>query len=239
MITALISRPYREAEETATLLQQKGYIPLLDPMLTIEYRMEAAAELEKALHYPVQAIAITSKNAADSLAKITNRRDLPILAVGDATAHAAREWGFRHVTAALGEAKLLMELITRTYKPGSGDIIYICADVVKLNIVPLLTMRGISAKRIISYYAHEAKEFSTETLKLFASKQPAIALFYSRRTAEIFLRLAADYDISHITAFALSSNVAHVLSGSRWRAIHTAPAPTQDAMMRMVGDCLA
>src|SRR4051794_41252334 len=61
----------------------------------------------------VQALLCTSANGVRATAARTTRRDLPVLAVGDATARAARDVGFAHVESAGGDVEGLARLAAR------------------------------------------------------------------------------------------------------------------------------
>ena len=59
-------------------------------------------------------------NGARALARATQRRDLPVLAVGDATARAAREAGFESVTSAGGDVGDLAPLAAARCAPSAA-----------------------------------------------------------------------------------------------------------------------
>jgi uroporphyrinogen-III synthase len=234
MTTALITRPLPEAEETAKILQDKGFSTIIDPLLTIHIRMDGASELEKSLQYPIQTIVLTSANGAKALGHITEKRELPILAVGASTAAAAKKLGFHKITVTGENVRLLMDHIVRSCPPKDGDILYISADVITVNLPSLLAAQGFAVKRIIGYYSEETTVLSEKTITLLENKSPSTALFYSKRTAEIFMQLAANYDLSHITAFALSPAIAEVLHAKQWQGIYSADHPTQESLMALI-----
>lgn len=235
MVTALITRPKDEAQETAKLLAAKGFTPLIDPMLTIHYRMDGAAELERTLCYPVQVVVLTSGNGAKALAKITDKRKFPILAIGAATAEMAARMGFENVKTSGGNAQLLLDSVTRDYAPDKGPILYLSGDVMALDIHALLQMQGFNVKRIIGYYAEETAAFSDETTRLLSLNQPAIAVFYSTRTADIFSRLIKknylEASLATMTAYALSYTISHTLEALEWKKIIVAEKPTQKSLL--------
>lgn len=234
MITALITRPLEDTQQTAMLLTAKGVSPLIDPLLSIHHRMEAAAELEHDLRYPVQVVVLTSANGAKTLGKLTEKRDLPLLAVGSATAEEAQLQGFHDVTVSGGNAQLLLDVITRNYSPNQGGILYVSGDVMALDIYSLLKMQGFQVKRIIGYYAEESAQLLPSTITALKQKELDVALFYSARTAEVFVRLIKKAQLgkylSHMRAFALSPVIAVSLEALKWQGVYSAERPTQQAL---------
>ncbi|HZB94148.1 MAG TPA: uroporphyrinogen-III synthase, partial [Stellaceae bacterium] len=72
---------------------------------------------------------------------------------------------------------------------------------------------------------------------------PALALFFSPRTAATFVRLAAAAGVEDrcraLTALALSPAVASALTAVSWARIGVARAPTQAALLDAVDAALA
>jgi uroporphyrinogen-III synthase len=234
MITALITRPLAEVAETACLLADKGFSTITDSMLTIRYRLDAAAELAEALQSPLQVIVVTSNHAVRALARITKRRDLPLVAVGTATTATAHQEGFMQVATAGGNVELLCNYIAQRYAPQAGKIIYLSADVITMDISASLIAAGFDATHIIGYTTNEATELNASTLILLTSSAPAIVLFYSSRTAQIFTRLAARYSPAALTAFTLSPAITASLNAHHWQHIYTAEQPTQDSLLARI-----
>src|SRR5438132_1488878 len=98
-LRALVTRPRAEAESLAEALAARGIAAIIEPLLEIHYRSEAAADLAG-----VQAVLCTSANGVRALARLTGERALPLFAVGEASAARAREEGFARVESAGGSA---------------------------------------------------------------------------------------------------------------------------------------
>ncbi len=104
----LVTRPEPDNARTAAALRMRGHAPVLAPLLRIE---PAAADIGAG---PFAAALITSANAVRALAVHPARARvlaLPALAVGEATAAAARDAGFVSVEAADGDAASLVRLV--------------------------------------------------------------------------------------------------------------------------------
>ena len=118
----LITRPVALAQALARRLEACGHDVVIEPLLTIE-PLPVALELGG-----VQAIAVTSANAAPALGAA---RHLPVFAVGDASAAAARAAGCMRVESAGGDAASLARRIVASCRPGGGAILHLCGTEVR------------------------------------------------------------------------------------------------------------
>ncbi|MBS0528042.1 MAG: uroporphyrinogen-III synthase, partial [Proteobacteria bacterium] len=110
----LVTRPEPDNAMTAAALRGKGFEVLQSPMLRFE---TVAFEVDPDAHYG--AIVVTSANALRALIGHPIRESvlkLPVFAVGEHTADAARQVGFRDVVAAGGDAAALRELVVKSVR---------------------------------------------------------------------------------------------------------------------------
>src|SRR6266568_2381430 len=108
-MAVLVTRPDPDAEATAASLRGRGYEVLLAPMLRFE--PVAFHDDMEALY---GAVIVTSANAVRGLEphlKGHRLLELPLFAVGEHTADAARRAGFTHVVSANGDAANLRDLV--------------------------------------------------------------------------------------------------------------------------------
>src|SRR5690606_26773949 len=115
--------------------------PVVAPVLEVRPLSGADLGLSRA-----GALALTSRNAVPILCAGADRRDLPVFAVGEATALAAREAGFSDVASADGDADDLVELIARR-KP-AGGVVWAAPAEPAADLVALLAGRGVTARRV-------------------------------------------------------------------------------------------
>ncbi len=108
--TVLITRPTKDAGTTARLVAAMGFEPVLAPMLTIR-------ALPVRLPVRVDAVLLTSRNALPGLP--TTLHAAPLLAVGAASAAAARVQGFADVWHADGDAAALRALVGERMRRGA------------------------------------------------------------------------------------------------------------------------
>lgn len=109
----LVTRANPGAMQTARRLAQKGMMPIVEPLFTIETIPDA--ELPDGF----DALAFTSANGVRLAAKLTEDREAPVFAVGRRTAEAAREAGFEDVHSADGDVAALEAHIRRELSPGA------------------------------------------------------------------------------------------------------------------------
>lgn len=101
-----ITRAQPGAARTAARLRDMGFEPIVAPLLAIEHLTPPVPDLA-----PFAALAFTSVNGVFAFAALTPGRDLPVFAVGDATAQAALDAGFANVRSAAGDLHALARLI--------------------------------------------------------------------------------------------------------------------------------
>src|SRR5258708_14683458 len=119
---AIVTRPRDDAAALVGALADRGVAALLAPMLPILPVPQAARDLAERLA-GAQAVLFTSANGVRAFAAASPRRELPVLAVGDASAAAARIAGFRSVTSAGGDIEDLVEPVAAPLSPQGGALV--------------------------------------------------------------------------------------------------------------------
>src|ERR1700745_4269067 len=113
-MTVLVTRPHPDNEATAATLRSRGFEGLLAPML----RFEAQAFQDDA-DARYGAVIVTSANALRGFEQHPSGQKLlklPLFAVGEHTAEAARRVGFVNVMSAAGEVTGLREAVVASVK---------------------------------------------------------------------------------------------------------------------------
>ena len=190
----------------------------------------------------VWALAFTSANGVRVFAALSGARGLPVFAVGEGTADAARGSGFADVTAAKGDVKSLAALISES-KPISA-VLHLAGSARAGDLVRLLAAKGVAARREVIYDAVEIEDLSAAAAATLADRDeyPAVVLF-SPRSARLFLRQAARAGLNErlgaAAALCLSREIAAALQGVRWSSVRIAPARHAAAMLLLVEEALA
>ena len=224
----LITRPRERALELARALERRGDTPLIEPLLTIEPVAGAAPELDG-----VQAIVLTSAHAVPALSGPA--KTLPVFAVGDATAAAARRAGCGAVISAGGAATDLARSIAAHCHPSGGALLHLSGEHVREELVEELVAAGFALRRQAVYRALAANALAPATVEALAKRQVDAVLLFSPRTAGIFVELVGRHGLHErlagIAAICLSATVAQPCRGIGWRAVHVAARPELGALV--------
>lgn len=236
----LVTRAAGDAEKLAARLAERGHDSVIENLLTIRFRVEAARGIAPFLD-GVQAVLFTSANGVRAFAAASERRDFSAFAVGDATAGAARAAGFADVTSAGGAVDDLAKLVIGRLKPKGGALFHAAASVTAGDLQGLLEAAGFSVRRAVLYEAIEAGRLSDATRDLIARREIDAALFFSPRNAATFVRLAPGLEegCKHMVAVALSSAIAEKLTPLPWRRVAVAAAPNETALLAALDSCMA
>jgi uroporphyrinogen-III synthase len=234
---ALVTRPREESESLASALAARGIGTVIEPMMEVHYH--GAAKLDLAT---VQAILCTSANGVRALARVTGERQLPLFAVGEATAARARAEGFTAVESAGGAVADLVRLVTERLRPQNRGLLHVAGNVVAGDLVGALRARGFVIERCVLYEARPVGALSASAVCALRSGMIDLALFFSPRTAAIFVRLANIAGVvpycRTITALAISADADTVLAGLPWRNRLVSERPNQPALLDVLDSVL-
>jgi uroporphyrinogen-III synthase len=234
---ALITRPKEDSEGVARELAGRGLEVMIEPLLDIEPVPGARVETGGA-----QGILVTSANGIRALARLHPGRDLPVWAVGDASARAARDMGFARVESAGGDVDSLAELVAARVEAGNGALLHAAGSVTAGDLSGKLSALGYEIRRQVLYRAVTATRLSESLRAALMAEKLHLALFFSPRTARTFATLAAQAEVQgslgRIAAYGLSANVTAELAPLPWRTLRQAAEPTQAALLAAIDDDL-
>ncbi len=231
----LITRPEEDAKPLADALRTRGIATVIEPLLAISTLPEAAAPLAEDLAN-VQAILFTSANGVRAFADLSHRRDIGVLAVGDATADAARKAGFTAVESAGGDVNALAQLARQRLKPEAGPLFHAAGSAVAGDLARLLAEGGFTLRRRMLYESKPANAFTPEARAALLTGEIDQVVLFSPRTAATFTALAeaAALDCRRMTALCLSPAVADAAGVLTWRAIRIADHPDLPSMLALI-----
>lgn len=148
--TVWITRSEPGAVKSRTIWERAGFDCYMKPVIAVSI----APHMPKPL--PDRAVLlITSQNALRILGILTDRRDWPVMTVGDASAAMARKMGFEDVLSAKGNGQDLLEMVQKVYEPGSQKVfVYASGANIRLNLATALREKGYKARRDV-YYRNE------------------------------------------------------------------------------------
>jgi uroporphyrinogen-III synthase len=208
MRRVLVLRPEPGARETVRRAEEQGLEAVAVPLFEIEpvpWEAPDAASFD--------ALLVTSANAfRHAGSELNTLRGLPVYAVGDATAEAARDAGFDiKGSGGAGVDRLLGSIET------DGKLLHLCGED--------RTGTGGARQAITPVVVYRAKEVGSPDLSNAAG---AIALLHSPRAARRFAELATAKSKIAIAAF---SQAAAEQAGNGWEAVAVARAPNDEALL--------
>ncbi len=232
----LLTRP----EAAALSLQEKltaiGHEVALAPVLTIE-PVDFSINTEG-----LGGILLTSASAAPALTKMVAGGlpgDTAIYAIGGTSAEAARRAGFDNIISADGDRGEFAALIAARHNPASGHLLHLAGSHRAGDIVAELQALGLGAERLRVYEAVAATDLPSHIQDIIKAGKIDLALFFSPRSAEIFVSLAEDSGLgdalSGLTALCLSDAVMEAARPGGWRNMAVAGALNEAAMIEALG----
>ena len=240
----LVTRPHPDDEATAANLRARGFEVLLAPMLRFE---PVAFEDEEDMHYG--AVIVTSANALRGIERQLEDRQwlkLPLFAVGEHTASAARSIGFETVIPAKGGAASLRDLVLASVKAKAlkktSPLLYLAGADLARDLAGELGERGFTVVTQTTYRMVPLSSLPRETSDAFAANRIEAVLHYSRRSARAFLDSvrAAGVEISAlaIPQCCISAAVASVVRDAGATQVMAAMSPDENALLELLDRAL-
>ena len=235
-MAVLVTRPHPDDEATAASLRARGFDVLRAPML----RFEPVAVHED-LNARYSAVIVTSANALRGIEphlKGHRMLELPLFAVGEHTAAAARRAGFTHVVSANGDAANLRDLVLASLKAKelkkASTLLYLAGAELARDLASELEESGFRVVTQTTYKMIAVKSLPRETCDAFAANQVEAVLHYSQRSARAFLDAAraAGVEISAlaIPQCCISATVASVVRDAGATQVVVAATPDENAL---------
>ena len=235
-MAVLVTRPHPDDETTASGLRARGYEVLQAPMLRFE---PVAFSDDEDGQYG--AVIVTSANAVSGLTpQLKNSRllKLPLFAVGEHAAAAARAAGFANVFSASGDAASLRDLVlararTKELKK-SRPLLYLAGADLARDLGGELGERGFTVVTHTTYRMTPVAGLPRETCEAFAANRVEAVLHYSRRSARAFLDASRNAGVE-ISALAIpqcciSDGVASVMRDAGATQVMVAASPDENAL---------
>lgn len=233
MATFLVTRPEPDVFDSIARLAALGIEGVALPLLA---RHTLATGLPEAAGFA--ALALTSGNALRALeerGRLADYLGLPAFAVGARTAAAARQAGFRTVVTAGGT---LAHLVAEIAGAGlAGPVFYPTARHQSGDLARALAPAGVMVVTARVYEMRAATALPGWAREGLAGDAYDGALFYSRRTAEVFAGLAAPVlevmERARPAMLCLSEQVAAPLVAAHFVRVGLAGEPSEAAMMAL------
>ena len=228
----LVTRPEPDAGREAEALAARGHEAVLAPLLKIEFARDVPLDFAG-----VQALIVTSRNALRARRELPDARKLPLFAVGEATARAARDIGFANVTTGPGTAEELTELIAATLEPKHGPLVHLAGETLAFDLKSRLEAKGFTLCQPVLYRARPAEQLPAQALSLLKSGKVDGAILLSPLTARTFALLIDKHGVvtqgRRLVCYCLSQAVAEVLSVLGFE-VRVAARPREEEVLALV-----
>ncbi len=236
-MAVLVTRPQPDDEATAISLRARGFEVLKAPMLRFEpvsFRDDGEADYG--------AVIVTSANALRGIAsqlKASPLLALPLFAVGEHTASAARNAGFEKIVSANADGGALRELVlagvkAKTLKKTS-PLLYLAGADLARDLAGELGERGFTVVTHTTYRMAAVTDLPREAGDAFAANRIEAVLHFSRRSARAFLEAtrAAGVEISALSVpqCCISEGVASVVREAGASQVVVAASPDENALL--------
>lgn len=226
----LVTRPIEDGEETARQLESRGHQALLAPLLTTKMLDGPEVSLDG-----VQAILATSANGVRALVRRTNRRDVPLFAVGPQTASQAQSAGFEIVKSADGDAQDLAKAASRWAEKDKGALLHVAGEGNDGKLMQAL--EGFTLRQEILYAVTAVDALPAQTVAALRLEDIDAALFYSPRSAQVFADCALKEEglaLDGVIAACISAATAAALMPLGFRQVLVASKPNQSALLKLL-----
>ena len=208
----LVTRPTADGQALAAELEARGHSVICAPVIDIAMKPDAAPDLTD-----VRGLAFTSVSGVRAFQPFAlSARHLPVYGVGPQTAEALSLTGFSNVHRAGGDVASLARTIAGDCP--EGPVLHISGRDQAGDLAAALKVAGCEARRAVLYEARAATELPPAALTALRANALDGVILYSRRSAEIFYRLATaagaggatSRDANLPPAFCLSAGVAEI-----------------------------
>ena len=232
----LVTRPEPDALKLGGLLEEAGHEAVAEPLLSVSFEGADAVDLDGA-----QALIATSRNALRALKSspaLALARQLPLFAVGRATAAEARALGFGTVVTGAGTAAELVAHIVSVLDPAAGVLVHLAGETLAHDLAVELEAHGFRVRQPVVYRMIAAPAFGEATVEALAMHEIDGVLLMSPRTAAIYARLVAKHGLTAtvraLPHFCLSAAVARQLKPLGAVPTEIAEAPRLEEVLALI-----
>lgn len=232
-MSLLLTRPYPQAEETASQLREAGYRVLIAPAITVGESPEAAnliAPLTDEL-----CIILTSRVALEAAARHGLPHSTQLYVTGQPLGELARQRGYRRVISAGGNARSLYERLLRDFPDPqqAPKIVWLCGNHRSFALDAALCEAGYHVQAREVYHSQPAEALSEMAVTALKRGTIAAVLLYSRLSAQSFEQLATRHEVPlhTTTALCISEAIAQTLTRPDWADIHISDGPAIDNVL--------
>lgn len=224
----LLTRPQRASEAFARDLAAEGlrFRPVISPLISIEIT-GPLPDTDAA-----NGLIFTSANGVSAWMQLGGRADLPVFAVGPATARAAQTAGLKTQSADGSVEDLYAALLAQ--RP-EGPLLHLHGAHVRGNLAARLTDAGLTCRSAV-VYDQPAQHLTAEARAALGGNVPVVAPVFSPRTGKLLARECAN---APLLVAAMSEAVSNALAPLHKQELIVAQKPESEEMKKAVSRLLS
>tara|TARA_Y100000590_G_scaffold456766_1_gene607998 strand:+ start:5580 stop:6275 length:696 start_codon:yes stop_codon:yes gene_type:complete len=228
----IITRPIDDSKKIQELIEVKGYETIINPLLEIEYFNE---EIDLTGY---KNLIFTSRHAVRALKRSNYPiEDKNIFVSGQSTYEEVLDLGIDNICMPFANVHELIRYLSNYHKAKKASMIYIRGKDISISLIGIKELESINIKEKILYIAHKRCIINTQVIKDLNNNHPFIAIFYSKRTAKIFLEAIENLQLSNktsiIMAYCLSKDISDIFRCAGIRSEY-AKIPTNEGILSLI-----
>jgi uroporphyrinogen-III synthase len=236
-VRVLVTRPEPGAAATASRLAAAGFEPVVLPLTGTRPLEPAEAADADAFDAVVATSGAALRHAPPEL--LRRLCHLPLFAVGERTAEAARAAGFAQATSAGGDSLTLAGHVARSLPAGSR-LAYLCGRVRTGSLAERLRREGFAVTVVETYDTLPVERSGEEVAEALSGRPVDAVLLYSANVAVLFARLLAARETGPLLRQArllcISRRTAQALPQPAQDRAEIAATPDEAALLALFGD---
>lgn len=187
----------------------------------------------------VQALIATSRNGLRAVAPLpVVARELPLFAVGPATAALGRALGFQRVIEGPGTGRALIGVIRATAAPEAGPLLHLAGDVLAVDLQGAMAGHGFDVRTETVYRTDSAGSLPAAAADALRNGPLDGVVLMSPRTAKVYAKLVAAANLTtearRMVYFCLSDAVARELAPLGTVRTGVARSPNSQEMLALI-----
>jgi len=207
----VLTRPIEDSKRIKQSLESQGYRVIVNPLLEIKYKTNIFNPDE------YEVLIFTSRHSIRYLEeKNIFLNNKIICACGKSTFLEAKKFGTENTYILYSNVSELEENFANINGIKEKKVLYLRGREITSDITSIFRDNGINIDDEIVYEANAINEFNNELINELDGGQNLAFLFYSIRTAQVYLQSMEKYNLSNktsiIIAYCISKNVADFLT---------------------------
>jgi len=214
----LLTRPLDDCSEMIIKFKSLGHQVSHLPLLSVD-----KVDHEQINFSDFKGIIFTSANAIKFLELKKIDKNLLCFCVGNATEKKARSVGFQNIISAEGNVSNLKELILQNFDQKDGKLIYLCGEIISIDLDHQLLREGYYIKKIVNYRSRHNQKFEENFVKELKLKIPDIVYVYSQNSALSFLNFIKIHQYESLwmntNLMCIGEKTSSILNEIKWKKI--------------------